>query len=326
MKTRIARGIRFLLFLSLGAIILWWLYKDQDPQDLIKILKQDVGYGWILLSLFIGLLSHFSRTLRWQMLIEPVDKKPGTLNTFLAVMIGYLANLAIPRMGEISRCAVLTRHEGISFSRLVGTVVTERILDMVMLLLSLGLLIILQYQLLSEFVENKFDVSAIPSFFSSPVVIFSLIALILLLIIFRRRIAKSRIFYKVTGLWAKFKEGLLSYKKVKNKPLFFIHTILIFVFYFFMIYVCFWAFPFTSHLGPAAGLAVFVLGSFGMVAPVQGGIGPWHFMVISTLLFYGIGEPQSAAFALLVHGSLNVMIIVTGFLSLLALPLINKKR
>jgi uncharacterized membrane protein YbhN (UPF0104 family) len=124
----------------------------------------------------------------------------------------------------------------------------------------------------------------------------------------------------------KFREGLYSYKAVKNKPLFLAHTLLIFVLYFLMIYICFFGFPFTRNLGPGAGLAVFVLGSFGMVAPVQGGIGPWHFMVISTLLFFGVKAPQAAAFALLVHGSLNGMIIITGLLSLVAIPLLNKSK
>ncbi|WP_016778997.1 lysylphosphatidylglycerol synthase transmembrane domain-containing protein [Anaerophaga thermohalophila] len=322
----ISKGLRFFLFLSIGLIILWWLYKDQDPQKLTDILKKDVGYGWIFLSLVMGLLSHISRTIRWQMLIEPVEKRPGLLNTFLAVMIGYLANLAIPRMGEISRCAVLSRYENTSFSRLVGTVVTERVLDMIMLLLSLFLVVILQYGVFAEVVKNKMELTRITDFFSSWKFYISVVLLAALIVLFRKKIVGGKIFFKLKELWAKFKEGLFSYRNVKNKPMFFIHTVLIFVLYFLMIYVCFFGFPFTRHLGPGAGLAVFVLGSFGMVAPVQGGIGPWHFLVISTLLFFGVEGTQAAAFALLVHGSLNGMIIVTGLLSLIAIPLVNKVK
>lgn len=325
MNKSISKGLRILFFLSVGIIILWWLYKDQDPAELMNILKKDVGYGWIILSLILGLMSHISRTFRWQMLIEPVEKKPRLHNTFLAVMIGYLANLAIPRMGEISRCAVLSRYEQISFSRLVGTVVTERVLDLIMLLLALALVIVLQYGVFMEVVSNRMDFSGMYNIFSSSWFALVLLFTIGLLFIFRKKIKRSRIFFKVKGLWQKFKEGLFSYRNVSNKPLFFFHTALIFVLYYLMIYICFWGFTFTKDLGPGAGLAVFVLGSFGMVAPVQGGIGPWHFMVISTLLFFGVKAPQAAAFALLVHGSLNGMIIVTGLLSLLILPIVNKK-
>ena len=141
MNKSIHKGLRILLFLSIGIVILWWLYRDMNPDELLRIIKNDVGYGWIILSLILGLLSHISRTIRWQMLIEPVDKRPGVVNTFLAVMIGYLANLAIPRMGEISRCGVLSKYEKVSFSRLVGTVVTERVLDLIMLLLALALML-----------------------------------------------------------------------------------------------------------------------------------------------------------------------------------------
>lgn len=325
-KSLIQKGLRIFLFLSLGIIILWWLYKDQDPEELLQILRKDVGYGWIFLSLLVGLFSHISRTIRWQMLIEPVERRPGIVNTFLAVMIGYLANLAIPRMGEISRCAVLSKYEKLSFSRLVGTVVTERVLDLIMLLLSLGLMVLLQYNVFTDFVNNKMDFSRMTNYFSSWW--FGLVVLVVAgaLFFFRQQILNSRMFFKLKDLWQKFREGLFSYKDVKNKPLFFAHTLLIFVLYFLMIYICFFAFPFTKDLGPLAGLAVFVLGSFGMVAPVQGGIGPWHFMVISTLLFFSVKAPQAAAFALLVHGSLNGMIIVTGLLSLVAIPLLNKSE
>jgi len=326
MNKSIHKGLRILLFLSIGIVILWWLYRDMNPDELLRIIKNDVGYGWIILSLILGLLSHISRTIRWQMLIEPVDKRPGVVNTFLAVMIGYLANLAIPRMGEISRCGVLSKYEKVSFSRLVGTVVTERVLDLIMLLLALALMIAVQYNVFVDFVNNKMDISGIINFFSSwwfgLIVLFAAGAII----VFRQNILNSQMYFKLKGLWLKFKEGLFSYRNVKNKPLFFIHTLLIFVLYFLMIYVCFFGFPFTRELGPGAGLAVFVLGSFGMVAPVQGGIGPYHFMVISTLLFFGVGAPQAAAFALLVHGSLNGMIIITGLLSLVAIPLVNKSE
>ncbi len=325
MSNSISKGLQILIFLSFGLLILWWLYKDVDPEELISIIKKDVDYRWIILSVFIGLLSHIIRTIRWQMLIEPVDRRPGLINTFLSVMIGYLANLAIPRMGEISRCAIISKYEKLSFSRTVGTVVTERILDFVMLLVSLGLMIVLQYNVFRELIQDKIDLSGMHSFFSSIWVAIFIVIIISTLLFYRKAISESKIFFKIKSLWKKFSEGLLSYRRVKNKFMFFVHTVFIFVLYFLMIYVCFFGFPFTKDLGLGAGLSVFVLGNLGMVAPVQGGTGPWHFMVISSLIFFGVQAPQAAAFALLVHGSINGMIIVLGLFSLIVLPIYNKK-
>ena len=292
----------------------------------MQVLTEEVHYGWILLSLVIGLLSHMSRTIRWQMLVEPMGKRPGFVNTFLAVMIGYLANLAIPRMGEVSRCVVLSRHENISFTGLVGTVVAERFLDIISLLLSLMLVFIFQYDIIASFVSNTMDFSNMQSSFSTPTPYLILFLILGSFWLFRHKIKSSRIFFKVQGLWGKFKEGFLSFKKVKHFGWFIFHSVVIFLFYFLMMYVCFFALPYTSHLTPMAGLLVFVFGTLGMLAPVQGGIGPWHFMVITALKAYGISLADAGIFALVVHGALNAMIVVAGFLSLLAIPLLNKKE
>lgn len=313
------------MFFGAGLGILWWLYRDQDWDRLLLAIKKDVHYGWILLSLLIGFLSHISRTIRWQMLIAPMGKRPGFLNTFLAVMIGYLANLAIPRMGEISRCAVLSRHENISFTGLVGTVVAERFLDVISLLLSLIMVVIFQYDMIASFIANTMDMSGFKNALSTPTPYFILFFVISSLWLFRRKLKTSRVFYKVQGLWSKFKEGFLSFRKVKKIGWFIFHSVLIFLFYFLMMYVCFFAFPYTNHLAPLAGLSVFVFGTLGMLAPVQGGIGPWHFMVITALKAYGVSLDEAGIFALVVHGALNAMIVVAGFFSILAVPLLNKK-
>ena len=300
------------------------MYRDQDWDHLLQVLRQDVHYGWILLSLIIGFLSHVSRTIRWQMLVAPMGIKPRFLNTFLAVMIGYLANLAIPRMGEVSRCAVLSRHEHISFTGLVGTVVAERFLDVISLLLSLMLVVVFQYDVIASFVTNTMDLRGVKNSFSTPVPYALLFLISGSFWLFRHKLRSSRVFYKVQGLWSKFKEGFLSFRKVKHFGWLIFHSVVIFLFYFLMMYVCFFAFPYTSHLTPLAGLLVFVFGTLGMLAPVQGGIGPWHFMVITALQAYGISMADAGIFALVVHGALNAMIVVTGFLSLLAISLVNK--
>jgi glycosyltransferase 2 family protein len=327
LKKNHLKFIQFIVFLLAGAGILWWLYRDQDPQQLFQSLKEDVNYYWIIASLFVGFLSHISRTIRWQMMIMPLEgRRPRFINTFLAVMIGYLANLAIPRMGEVSRCAVLSKHENISFTRLIGTVVAERALDIVTLLISLLLVFIFQFELITSLFANVADFSGFTELFWTPAPYIILFLLSVSFWLFRRKIRASRFFYKMQGLWQKFKEGFLSFRLVENKPLFVFHTVMIFLLYFLMMYVSFFAFSYTTHLPPVAGLTLFVFGTLGMVAPVQGGIGPWHFMVITGLTAYGIGSIEAGIFALVVHGALNIMIVVFGLLSMLALPFVNKNN
>lgn len=326
LKKRYAQGLQFLLFLLIGALILWWLYRDQDPAELLRALKEDVNYFWIVAALMAGLFSHIVRTLRWQMMIAPLEKHPRFANTFLALMIGYLANLAIPRMGEVSRCAVLSKHENLSFTRLLGTVVAERILDILSMLVSLLLVVILQWGVLKGIAGNSFDFSRLYQSLATPGPWVALFLVGAALWFFRKTIRASRFFFKLKDLWMKFKEGFLSFRRVENKARFVFHTLLIFVLYFAMMYLNFFAFPYTAHLSPLASLTVFVFGTLAMVAPVQGGIGPWHFMVITALLAYGIEAGQAGIFALVVHGALNLMILVFGLLSLLVLPFVNKAK
>ena len=303
------------------------VYKDQDFKRIKSILTNDVNYFWIVVSLFIGLLSHISRTIRWNLLIEPLGRKPRILNTFLAVMVGYLMNLALPRMGEISRCGVIARYEKISFTKLVGTVVTERLIDVLMLLILLVIVVLTQFGQVLEFLNNNPEVNEkLQKVFFSPILIGGLVFFLAVLWISRHKIRESSLTKKVMGFVGQFVEGFRSIGKMKKKGSFIFHSVFIWVLYYLMTYLIFFSFGFTSHLGPLAGLTVFVLGSFGMVAPVQGGIGAWHFMVIEGLALYGVDRADGKIFALLAHGSTTVMLIVLGLIGLLALPFVNERE
>lgn len=327
MKPRLIKTLKFLAFLALGILLFWLVYKDQDVDRLKSMLKNDVNYWWVWLSLFLGLLSHISRTMRWNLMIEPLGKKPRLLNTFLAVMVGYLMNLVFPRMGEISRCGVLARYEKMSFTQLIGTVVVERIIDVIMLLILTFIVIISQFGQVIQFLDNNPDVKEkLNSIASSPWVILIVIAVFIFLYIFRKRLMKSVVFEKVRGTMANFADGLKSIKDMKNKWAFIFHSIFIWLMYYLMLYVVFFSFDFTSHLSPIVGLTTFVLGSYGMVAPVQGGIGAWHFMVVQALMVYGIDKADGMVFALLAHTSMTAMMIVVGLISLLILPFINGSK
>ncbi|BBE19344.1 dolichol-P-glucose synthetase [Aquipluma nitroreducens] len=327
MKQNILKTLKFVSFFALGIFIFWMVYKDQDFNRIKSILTNDVNYFWIVVSLLLGLLSHVSRTIRWNLLIEPLGRKPRLMNTFLAVMVGYLMNLALPRMGEISRCGVIARYEKISFTKLVGTVVTERLIDVLMLLILLVIVVLTQFGQVLEFLNNNPEVNEkLQKVIYSPVLIGGLLLFFAVLWLSRHKIRESSLMKRVMGFVGQFVEGFRSIGKMKRKGSFIFHSVFIWVLYYLMMYLIFFSFGFTSNLGPLAGLTVFVLGSFGMVAPVQGGIGAWHFMVIEGLALYGVDRVDGKVFALLAHGTSTVMLIVLGLIGVLVLPFVNERE
>lgn len=326
MKLKLLKLLQFIGFLGLGLVLFWLVYKDQDIDRIESILKNDVNYTWIWISIFLGVLSHISRAMRWGLMIEPLGRRPGLLNTFLSVMVGYLMNLVIPRMGEISRCGVLSRYEKISFAKLIGTVVTERIIDILMLLLLTLLVIITQFGKILQFLENNPDIQAkVSGMVLSPWFLSGITLILIIFYLFRKKIQRSVLFSRIYLTLKKFGEGLKTIRNMRNKWAFISHTLFIWLMYYLMLYVAFFAFDFTSHLSVFAGLTTFILGSYGMVAPVQGGIGAWHFMVIQSLFVYGIAKPDGVVFAFLAHSTMTAMLIVIGLISMLVLPFINRR-
>lgn len=326
LKQKIVKTLKFLSFFLIGILIFWMVYKDQDIKRIENILSNDVNYFWIVVSVLLGLLSHISRSIRWNLMIEPLGKKPRLLNTFLAVMVGYLMNLALPRMGEISRCGVLSRYEKIPFTKLVGTVVTERLIDVLMLLLLTAVVVVTQFGQVLNFLSNNPEVKEkLDKVIYSPVLLGGVLLIVLVLWLLRQKIRESSLMKKAMGFVDQFSEGFRSIRNMKRKGAFVFHSVFIWLMYFLMFYCVFFSFGFTSHILPLAALAVFVLGSFGMVAPVQGGIGAWHFMVIEGLALYGVDKSDGKVFALLAHGSTTLVLIVFGLISLLVLPFVNEK-
>ena len=331
MKPFYKQIIKFFAFLCVTVVLFLLVYRDQDPAELMKALREDVTYTWIWVAIGLGMLSHISRSLRWQMLTKSMGYKISFMNSFMGVMIGYFANLAIPRMGELTRCGVVSKYENVPFSKLLGTVVTERVFDMIMLLLLTLIVVVTQFKQVGIFLDNNEDIKEkLYGMFSSPVTWGILVLLVLGLIGFIWFLRKGSFFTRLHHFMTGLKEGLLTVKDVDHKWLFIGYTIFIWLMYYLMLYVCFFCFKFTSGLGPLVGLTVFVLSSYGMVAPVQGGVGAWHFMVIAALMIYlphteGI-ESMTKTFALLTHGTMTLLYIVVGVICLLVLPIYNRNN
>lgn len=325
LRKKILNILKYLAFTSLGITMFWLVYRNQDFTRIFNTLKNDVNYSWVFLSLFLGLLSHISRTLRWKIALEPLGEKPKTSNTFITVMAAYFMNLLLPRMGEFVRCGLLSKYEKIPFPKLFGTVITERIIDVIMLLILLLLVTILEFDVLVSFSKQNPEVlqNAV-SIIKSPILwglIFFLIAFTVFY--FKRNSKKNRV-NKIEKIFNDFIEGIKSILSMKRYKEYIAHSIFIWLMYFLMLYCVFFSLKFTSNLGPIAALTTFVMGTLAMLAPVQAGIGAWHFMVEKALFLYGVESADGKIFALLAHTSTNALIIIVGVICIIILPILNR--
>lgn len=323
---------KYSVFLFIGIFLFWLIYKNLELEVLKKQLK-NLQFQWIILAIVIGLLSHLIRAYRWRILIRSIGYNTRISNTFFAVMIMYMVNLAIPRGGEIGRCSVLKKYDKVPFTKLFGTIVIERSTDLFAMLFFTIVIAIMQYDIFIDFLSKHPEIKArLLSIFSVQNILIgtAVLGLIIYLIIrFNNRRKTSGITTKLYELWDNFKLGLKSIKQLNNSGLYIIHTVLIYFLWLVMLYVIFFSYEPTSHLSILAGWSAFVLSGLAMVVPVQAGIGAWHFMVYETLFVYGIDKTNGKIFALIAHSSINLSLLFFGFISLIALPVINsyyKKR
>ncbi len=330
MKKQLKKIIQIILFMSIGVLIFWLVYRKQDMSGLKEaLLKAD--YFWIFLSLVMALLSHISRAVRWNILLQPLGYKPKVINSFFSVMIMYLSNMLIPRSGELVRCGVMKKVEDIPVSKLIGTVVIERIIDFVMLFIFLAIVLFTQMPIILELLGKNPELNTnLKNLMSSTPVIAGILLFFALLFIvlfkLRHKIKHLKIYEKIRETVKGFADGIKSILTMKRRAAFIAHSFFIWIMYFLMIYVVFRSFPFTEHLDILAGLTVFVMSAFGMVAPSPGGIGTWHFMVIQTLTVFGISKANAGIFAFASHESMTLMMIIVGVLSVIMLPIVNKKE
>lgn len=263
------------------------------------------------------------------MLIKAAGQEVSLANSFLAVTVGYFANTFLPRAGEVARCGVLKKYSGVSFTTVLGTVVTERIFDIIITAVLLLLAFVLEFGALAPYFESADFTSKLIGFVTNPFVLAVLtIVFVGFFFIYKLR-SRSKLYEKGRESLRKFKVGFISAKNVENKFLFGLYTVLIFACYYLMLHFSFWAFDFSKDITFSQSLMIYVAGSLGIIAPVQGGIGAWHYMTIQTMVFY-LGEtflPECKAFALVVHSVQSMLVnIVFGLIAYLLLPVLNKKK
>ena len=327
MKKIIKKAFKVVLPLALGGFILLWVYKDFDFSRVGEVLEHGMNYWWMLLTLVFGVFSHVLRGWRWKQTLAPLGAYPKTSDCVNAIFVSYAANLVVPRIGEISRCGILSKYDNVSFSKSLGTVVTERLIDTLCVALITGLTLVLQMKVFkSFFAETGTDLGSVTHLFTTAsfyIILLCAVGVIILLYYLLRTLS---FFEKVKGVALNVWEGILSLKNVKNKPLFVLYTFLIWLFYFLQFYLSFYCFGFSSNLGIEAGLVMFVVGSIAVVVPTPNGAGRWHFAVISMMMLYGVSKTDAGIFALLVHGIQTFLIILLGIYGVTALSFTNKKQ
>jgi len=313
--------LKYAVIFGLSVFLMWYALKGIDFKLVLKHLKE-TNFWWLSISLLVALAGFLSRAYRWNMQLTPISTKVTFADTYHAMMIGYLANLVLPRMGEVFRCSVLKRSSDIPVQASFGTVITERLLDMVMLLFLMGIAFLVEFERLStfffSFINDKYHSAQENQTLIYAVVgllIFSMLGIIIMLFFFLNRLRENRYFQKIIALVRGFLEGIFSIARLKNKAGFTVHTLFIWFTYYLMGYLAFFALPATSGLSPLAALSVLVIGSLGMSAPVQGGIGVFHIMVTNTLILYGVSKEAGMAFALINHTSQTLMVVVLGGIS-----------
>lgn len=305
---------------------MYWVYRDFDFARVGQVLLHGTSWGWMLFSLFFGVMSHVLRGWRWKQTLAPLGACPRAGNCVDAIFISYAANLVLPRVGEVSRCGVLARYDHVSFSKSLGTVVTERLLDGVCILLITGFTFLLQMPVFLRFFEETgTKIPSLVHLLSSPwfyVSLFSVAGVLVLLYYLLRMLS---FFERVKGMALNLWEGVWSLRHVGNAGLFAFYTVAIWLCYFMHFYLTFFCFDFTSSLSFQAGLVMFVGGTFAVIVPTPNGAGPWHFAVITMMMLYGVSDEDASMFALIVHGIQTLLVIVLGMYGWLHVLLANRR-
>ena len=327
-KSILAYIAKIVLPFILGGAILWWMYRGEDFSTISHVLTEEMDWTWMLLSFPFGILAQMFRGWRWKQTLDPIeDLSPSTVKQsssgqkirarsttcIHAVFISYAASLVIPRIGEFSRCAVLKRYDGVSFSKALGTVVTERAVDTLIVMLYSGIILLIEMSIFGTFFKKtgtSFD--HILEGFSLTgwlvTAICGVAALILLHLLLKNLSIYNKVKMTLSAIW----EGVLSLRGIKNLPLYLFFSIGIWVMYFLHYYLTFFCFDFTANLGIGCALVSFVVANFAVIVPTPNGAGPWHFAIKTMLILYGVADEQALWFVLIVHTVQTMLVIALG--------------
>jgi len=308
-------------------------FRGVDFDHLVDDLKS-ANYFWVFISLICSIVGYVSRAIRWRLLIEPLNYKPPIKNVFYALMFGYFANFAFPRIGEITRCGALTKSDKIPMDSLIGTVIIERAIDLIVLIILLFVVFLVKIEVFGGFIKETVFIPLYKKIINTvdfPIFYWLIIIVLLFLAIgslyyYRKKFKRVKFILKIRKILRGVISGVKTVTKMKSRSAFLFHTIVIWISYFLMTYVVIFAIPATSNLTPIDGLFLLVIGGLGMAAPVQGGIGAFHWIVSSALSLYGITKAEGLVFATIQHESQAILAILLGSFSALMLFLNSRRK
>ena len=313
MKTQVAKILRILFPFALGGAILYWMYRNIDFHQIEDVALHHMKWEWMLISFIPGIAAQVLRALRWRQTLHPLGLKTRARVAVCAIYLSYAASLVIPRVGEFLRCGILNRKDGIPFAKSLGTVVTERIVDMIIMALLCAVVIFWQWDKFSEFFAlTGVSFSGTLSRFTSTGILVSVICALCIVILLVYLVSKLSVLRKVKAMMHGLLEGILSLRAVKDIPLYIAYSLGIWVCYFLHYYITFYCFGFTENLGLAAGIVSFCTGSIAVIVPTPNGAGPWHFAVKTILVLYGLGATQAVIFAIIVHTVQTGLLVALG--------------
>ncbi len=326
LKKTINDSLKVGLSLMLGGLILFWMYRGFDFDNLEHVLLHDMNWTWMLLSFPFGILAQMFRGWRWNQTLEPIGEKARTSTAINSIFLSYAVSLIVPRIGEFARCGVLKRYDGVSFPKALGTVVMERAIDSVLVMLIALLTFVFQFKIFNIFFNRTgTNIETILSGFSATGYIVTAVCGIAVCIlgwyIMRRFAIYNKVKTTVRGIW----QGIMSIRNVKNPLLFIALTLGIWASYFLHYYLTFFCFESTAHLGMACALVTFIVGSIAVIVPTPNGAGPWHFAVKTMLILYGVGDIDALNFVLIVHSVQTLLVVALGVYAWAALSFTNKK-
>ena len=337
--------LKFILFLSIGVVIFYLVYRNQNiayleqcAQDGVaaedcslveKVLTdfRNANYFWIFMVLLAFLISNVSRAIRWNMLIRPLGYQPRFINAFFTIIIGYFANLGLPRIGEVVRASTMAQYERIPVQKVMGTVVVDRVVDVISILLLTSLAILLEFDTIFQFINEEVSLEERIGGLTNLVLWAGGLMVIMagLFWVFRQRLIQTAIYQRVLNIIQGFWQGIQTIAKLDRPWLFILHSINIWFMYYFMTYLCFFAFAPTAHLAPVVALVVFIFGAWGIVIPAPGGMGTYHFMTQTALMMYGVSGEDGFSWANIAFFSIQLGVnILVGLTSWLLLPVINR--
>ncbi len=331
MNKKISTGIKFTAFLLLTLLLLWFSFRKADMGQLWEGIK-NANYWWVLFTVLIGILAYFIRAQRWRLLIDPLGHKPKLHKVYNAVIIGYFANLLFPRLGEVARCGALNRSDKIPFDKLVGTVVVERIFDLICLIAIILVTFFLRIESFGKFVKEKVLQKVSDGDYSTLVIILlvglaTLAVAAFLLWYYREDLRRHALVKKGWNFVKGIGDGLKSFAAMQRRWQFLLHSVLLWTCYWLMAWLMLYSIPATAQLGPIDGLVIMVLGSFGIVAPTNGGLGAFHAITsIGMFAIFGIPENDGLLYATISHESQLLFIVALGLIAYVQLFFAKKKK